>query len=70
VPILPDGEGRDKWEGGVVGNDGCLYGMPQRAKNVLKIQPATPRNSERVGLLICLVVGAISVVGAAKLAKQ
>ena len=33
-------EGHEKWEGGVVGDDGCLYAMPQQALKVLKIQPA------------------------------
>ena len=31
--------GREKWEGGVVGEDGCLYAMPQQALRVLVIEP-------------------------------
>lgn len=32
-------QGTDKWEGGVVANDGAMYCMPQRSKIVLKIAP-------------------------------
>jgi len=32
-------DGREKWEGGVVGPDGALYCMPQEATCVLKINP-------------------------------
>mmetsp|Transcript_30396 Transcript_30396/g.45838 ORF Transcript_30396/g.45838 Transcript_30396/m.45838 type:complete len:386 (-) Transcript_30396:11-1168(-) len=34
-------EGSDKWEGGVVGSDNCMYCMPQRGKYVLRILPET-----------------------------
>lgn len=27
----------EKWEGGTVGNDGCMYCLPQQAKHVLCI---------------------------------
>jgi hypothetical protein len=32
-------KGKDKWEGGVVADDGAMYCLPLRAKNVLKIDP-------------------------------
>ena len=28
-----------KWHGGVVGGDGCIYGIPAHADTVLKIDP-------------------------------
>ena len=34
-----DLEGECKWYGGLMGNDGCVYGMPQNADGVLKIDP-------------------------------
>jgi hypothetical protein len=33
--------GRDKWLGGVLGSDGCVYGVPGHAKTVLQIDPQT-----------------------------
>ena len=33
--------GRDKWLGGVLGADGCVYGVPGHAKTVLQIDPQT-----------------------------
>ena len=32
--------GQDKWLGGVLGSDGCVYGVPGHAKTVLRIDPA------------------------------
>ena len=32
-------EGKDKFEGGVMGSDGCIYCIPLRAKRVLKVVP-------------------------------
>lgn len=32
-------KGKDKWEGGVLAPDGCMYCLPLRAKSVLKIVP-------------------------------
>ena len=37
-PILP---GKQKWYGGILGEDGCIYAMPMCAKQVLKIDPST-----------------------------
>lgn len=34
--------GKDKFEGGVMGDDGCIYCMPLRAKRVLKVIPGPP----------------------------
>ena len=31
--------GKDKWLGGVLGADGCIYGIPQCAVSVIKIDP-------------------------------
>jgi len=31
--------GKQKWYGGIVGYDGCLYGIPQNYRGVLKINP-------------------------------
>ena len=38
-------DGKDKFEGGVLGHDGCIYAIPLRAKKVLKIipSPAMPK---------------------------
>lgn len=36
-PIL----GQDKFLGGVLGSDGCIYGIPGHSKHVLKIDPST-----------------------------
>ena len=33
--------GQDKWLGGVLGSDGCVYGVPGHARTVLKIDPRT-----------------------------
>jgi hypothetical protein len=33
--------GQDKWLGGAVGPNGCVYGIPGSAQSVLKIDPAT-----------------------------
>ena len=38
--------GDEKWEGGVVGNDGVLYCMPQHAKHVLKVDPGSLRKRD------------------------
>lgn len=35
-------EGKDKFEGGVMGSDGCIYCIPLRAKRVLKVVPGPP----------------------------
>ena len=32
--------GQDKWLGGVLGADGCVYGVPGHARHVLQIDPA------------------------------
>jgi len=37
--IGPSFEGKQKWYGGIVGCDGCLYGIPQNYHGVLKINP-------------------------------
>uniref|UniRef100_A0A061RHK2 A1 cistron-splicing factor AAR2 n=1 Tax=Tetraselmis sp. GSL018 TaxID=582737 RepID=A0A061RHK2_9CHLO len=46
VQLLPCGadfEGvKDKFEGGVMGADGCIYCIPLRAKRVLKVIPGEP----------------------------
>ena len=34
------GDGEDKWQGGVLGDDGNIYGIPERGHHVLKIEPA------------------------------
>jgi hypothetical protein len=36
-PLLLDGE--NKYQNGFVASDGCLYGIPQRAMGVLRINP-------------------------------
>jgi hypothetical protein len=36
-PLLLDGE--NKYQNGFVARDGCLYGIPQRALGVLRIDP-------------------------------
>ena len=33
--------GQDKWLGGVLGSDGCVYGVPGHSKTVLRIDPKT-----------------------------
>ncbi|EOD04554.1 hypothetical protein EMIHUDRAFT_221054 [Emiliania huxleyi CCMP1516] len=33
--------GADKWLGGVLGSDGCVYGVPGHARSVLRIDPTT-----------------------------
>ena len=37
--------GSEKWEGGVLGSDGVIYGMPQQSQQVLKIIPASVMNA-------------------------
>ena len=37
--------GQDKWLGGVLGADGCVYGVPGHAKHVLKLDPVTAKVS-------------------------
>lgn len=32
-------EGQNKWYGGILGTDGCIYGMPYTATGVLRINP-------------------------------
>jgi hypothetical protein len=39
--IGPTFEGLQKWFGGILGSDGCVYGIPQNASKVLKINPYT-----------------------------
>ena len=34
--------GYGKWNGGVLGNDGCIYAIPRNASHVLRIDPAAP----------------------------
>lgn len=40
---------KDKFEGGVMGGDGCIYCIPLRSKEVLKIVPG-PANSAQEGM--------------------
>ncbi|CAK9027936.1 unnamed protein product [Durusdinium trenchii] len=40
-----DPEMRDKFEGGVMGSDGCIYCIPLRAKDVVKIIPSPAAES-------------------------
>ena len=35
------GAGLAKWNGGVLGRDGCVYGIPASAKRVLRFDPTT-----------------------------
>ena len=42
-PLPP---GKEKWEGGVVGNDGVMYCMPQQCRYALKIDPAYERRGD------------------------
>ena len=37
----PLSEGQNKWYGGILGVDGCVYGMPYTATGVLRINPKT-----------------------------
>mmetsp|Transcript_25075 Transcript_25075/g.37500 ORF Transcript_25075/g.37500 Transcript_25075/m.37500 type:complete len:560 (-) Transcript_25075:210-1889(-) len=37
----PLSEGQNKWYGGILGLDGCIYGMPYTATGVLRIDPKT-----------------------------
>lgn len=37
----PKMEGRNKFYGGITGNNGCIYGIPYRAEGVLCINPKT-----------------------------
>ncbi len=39
--IGPTFEGLQKWFGGILGSDKCIYGIPQNASQVLKINPYT-----------------------------
>lgn len=34
-------EGGDKWQGGVLGSDGCVYGIPEDSEFVMKVDPTT-----------------------------
>lgn len=43
VPLLPGVD--QKWYGGLLGPDGCIYGMPYNADSVLKIEPKTGKAS-------------------------
>eukprot|EP00164_Ancoracysta_twista_P008236 GFYU01011840.1.p1 GENE.GFYU01011840.1~~GFYU01011840.1.p1 ORF type:complete len:387 (-),score=76.85 GFYU01011840.1:40-1200(-) len=38
---VPELAGNHKWYGGLLGCDGCVYGIPNCAKSVVKINPAT-----------------------------
>ena len=40
-PLPAPSIGRGKYYGGLLGGDGCIYGVPQCADGVLKIDPAT-----------------------------
>ena len=42
-------EGQHKWHGGVVGPDGCIYGIPAHADTVLKIEPGYPPRILTIG---------------------
>jgi hypothetical protein len=35
----PKMEGRNKFYGGIPGDNGCIYGIPYRSDGVLKIDP-------------------------------
>ena len=37
--------GQDKYLGGSLGSDGCIYGIPGHAKQVIKIDPTTQKVS-------------------------
>jgi hypothetical protein len=39
--VGPELPGRYKWYGGVVGNDGAIYGIPHNSSSVLRIHPET-----------------------------
>ena len=39
--IGPSYPGIQKWYGGLLGSDGCIYGIPHNATGVLKINPVT-----------------------------
>ena len=32
---------KDKWQGGFLGNDGAIYGIPECAERILKVIPET-----------------------------
>ena len=40
--VGPATPGDDKWQGGVLGDDGAIYGIPERCRRVLKIVPPHP----------------------------
>ena len=42
-------EGENKWQNGFVGNDGCIYGIPQRSSGVLRIIPPGVKRFGRSG---------------------
>jgi hypothetical protein len=42
-------EGENKWQNGFVGNDGCIYGIPQRSSGVLRIIPPGVKRFGRNG---------------------
>ena len=42
--------GRWKWYGGLLGSDGCIYGMPYYANSVLKIDPSNRQKSAGIEL--------------------
>ena len=35
--------GQEKWLGGVLGSDGCVYGVPGHARTVLRVDPSTDK---------------------------
>jgi isopenicillin N synthase-like dioxygenase len=42
-------EGGHKWHGGVLGPDGCIYGIPAHADSVLKVVPGLEPKLETIG---------------------
>ena len=46
-------DGKDKFEGGVMGSDGCIYCIPLRAKRVLKIIPGPAVSLEPLKRTTC-----------------
>jgi len=51
VDIMDCGEDligvKEKFEGGVLGADGCIYCIPWRCRTCVKIVPASPKLSSR-----------------------
>jgi len=55
-PLLLDGP--NKFQNGFVASDGCLYGIPQRAIGVLRIEPPTDESDEElIDVMDCCLPG-------------